>query len=99
MATGGGHAHKPVVPRIRSRRLRVRENGIRKAAEIAPGCLLHVGLQDARRDDHRPLESGQDEIPLRDILLWAEELSVLPSREDTDGSGKKRHGLAGGGLD
>ena len=58
-----------------------------------------MGLPDAGRDDHRSLESVAEVIPLRDILLWPEELRPLSGRDQAQGSGTKGYVLHRGGLD
>ena len=54
---------------------------------------LHLGLPDAGRNDHRPLESVSEAVPVRDLLLRAEKLFPLPGRGNAQGARAKRHVL------
>ena len=47
---------------------------------------LHLGLPDAGGNDHRPLESVSEAVPVRDLLLRAEKLFPLPGRGNAQGA-------------
>ena len=47
---------------------------------------LHLGMPDAGRDDHRPVESEPAPLSNRDLLLRSALLSVLPIWTDTQDS-------------
>jgi len=59
---------------------------------------LYLGLQDAGGDDHRPLESLQEKVPVRDLLLWSEKLRFLSGWTNTQGAGAKGYVLHRRGL-
>ena len=60
--------------------------------------VLHLGLPDAGRDDHRPVEPNSEAVPIRGILLRPEVVLGLQSRPDQEGSRPQGHELGGGGL-
>jgi len=59
---------------------------------------LHLGLPDAGGDDHRPVESVKETVPVRNLLLRPEKLLLLLARARAQGSGAQRHVLHRGGL-
>ncbi|MCH7506308.1 MAG: hypothetical protein IID60_03245, partial [Proteobacteria bacterium] len=60
---------------------------------------LHLGLPDAGRDDHRPVESESEEIPLRDLLLRPQVLFALPPGAYPEGSRPAWDVVGGARLD
>jgi len=61
-------------------------------------CDLHLGLPDAGGDDHRPVESVKEAVPIRNLLLRPEKLPLVPARASAQGSGAQRYVLYRGGL-
>jgi hypothetical protein len=49
-----------------------------------PMCALSVGPHDGDRDHPRPVESVQNEVAVRDALLWATRLSALQGRPTSE---------------
>jgi hypothetical protein len=60
----------------------------RKPVKTACHELSHAG-----GDDHRPVESVKETVPVRSLLLRPEKLHYLPARARTQGSGAKEHVL------
>lgn len=56
---------------------------------------LHVGVQDGRRNDHRPVEADQREVQGREFLLWAEVLLALSGGSETSGAGAEGNVVSG----
>ena len=54
---------------------------------------LRLGLPDAGGNDHRPVESVKETVPVRNLLLRPKKLPLVPARARTESSGSKGHVL------